>query len=249
MTLLDIRKRFIMTSGRYDLVVDATNYADNGADFYIQSGQKYLDRKINIHKAWGKVFEDVVAGDYSLNFQSCRAIKEIWIADTESRTQLEQVPMKDLRGTDEATGENNFVKPFADTTQGRPLYFSPALLRRMPEGETFTDSDLITSYLDTQNIYDPSYNGIIFMPPADGAYEIEIVGLFYSKKLTEDTHTNVWTEEYPNLLIMSALRQLEVFFRGSKSVTAWDQAIADELLDVEKDLVEEEINQVTKLEG
>jgi len=39
----DTRKKFVTDSGRYDLVVDTTTWADNGADFFLESGEKYLN--------------------------------------------------------------------------------------------------------------------------------------------------------------------------------------------------------------
>lgn len=250
MNLLQVREQFVKISGRYDLVDDTTDYGDKGANFYIQQGQNYLDRRINLDKTWGRIFVDIAADDFKVEFQSCRAIKEVWVMDSTSRLRLDQIPMEELRGTDEKTGVNNFVKPFASMTTDKPKYYYPAKLRRMPEGGDFSgDSATIASYLDTKTTYDSTYNGIVFLPPADAAYVIEIIGRFYSKTLSLDADVNVWSEVYPNLLIMSALRQLETMFRGAKSVDAWTKSIDAEIVDVEKDLIEEEINQVNQMDG
>jgi len=58
MNLLEIRTEFIKQSGRYDLVTDATSWADNGANFYINSGQDYLDVKgVKVPESEGRLFK------------------------------------------------------------------------------------------------------------------------------------------------------------------------------------------------
>ena len=46
MNLLEIREQFIKLSGRFDLVVDTSDYEDNGANFYINGGQQLIDQLI-----------------------------------------------------------------------------------------------------------------------------------------------------------------------------------------------------------
>lgn len=250
MNLLQLRTQLIKISGRYDLVVDNVDFADNGANFYIQQGQNYLDRKLNIGKTWGRLFIDLDIGDFKVEFQNCRAIKEVWIMDSTSRLKLTQVSMADLRGTDAKTGTNNFVEPFAEITKSKPKYFCPAKLRRVPESEDGSgDSDTIKAYLDTISPYDSTYNGVIFLPPADETYSLEVIGLFYSELLSDNTDNNIWTDVYPNLLIMSAMRQMEIMYRNTEGVRDWTLALDAELVDLEKDAIEQEINDVTKLEG
>ena len=49
MNYKDVRDKFVEISGRYDLIT-ATN-EDNGADFFLNAGQKYLDRFLDAGKA------------------------------------------------------------------------------------------------------------------------------------------------------------------------------------------------------
>jgi len=83
MSLLEVRTQLIKITGRYDLVVDAVDYADNGADFYINAGQLWLDRRETHKKSFSRVFETVSAGEWYLTFQLCRAIKEVWISNSD----------------------------------------------------------------------------------------------------------------------------------------------------------------------
>ena len=65
MSLLDVRKQFIATSGRLNLVVDTVDYIDDGANYYIQNGQKWLERQIEFLPQKGKVFRKLESGKYA----------------------------------------------------------------------------------------------------------------------------------------------------------------------------------------
>ena len=54
MNLLQIRTKFRDISGRFDLV--NSDYSDNGADFYINEGRKFLDRLGEVQKSWASCF-------------------------------------------------------------------------------------------------------------------------------------------------------------------------------------------------
>ena len=60
-TLKDIRTLFVKRTGRYDLVVNTTDWADNGADAYILAGSKMLDRREEHEFSKAKHYEDGAA--------------------------------------------------------------------------------------------------------------------------------------------------------------------------------------------
>jgi len=250
MNLLDIRKQFVKISGRYDLVVDTEDYEDNGADFYITEGQKSLERRINFNPAVGKLFMDITAGGYKVNFQNCRAIQEVWILSEESRTELILLDDYALRGIHQKFVENMYTTPLSSMERGRPLYYYPTNFRRVPDSGTFAgDSAVLSSYLDTITPTDSTASGLILLPSPDSGYSIEIKGLFYNPVLAADEDTNCWTVSYSSLLVMAALRHLEIMFRGSKAASAWESLIEAEILNLEKDAIEQEISQIDTLEG
>ena len=72
MTLLELRTQFRTESGRHDLVTDA--FADSGADFYINAGQRYMDRLVNTPKSIVRVFRELAVGAYYVIFPYCRAM-------------------------------------------------------------------------------------------------------------------------------------------------------------------------------
>jgi hypothetical protein len=77
---------------------------------------------------------------------------------------------------------------------------------------------------------------------------VDIRGLFYTDQLTDDTDKSYWSEVHPDVLIMAAMRMVEVVNRNSQGVNDWDMAIANAVSGIGKDLVEEEIAEVTQIQ-
>lgn len=249
MNLLQIRTQFVKISGRYDLVNPST-FADAGADFYIQQGQRSLERRLNIAPSIAKFYDDLTIGTYKVSVANCRAIQEVWIMNSESRTEVVKLGDYDLRAIHQKYITNMYTTPLSTMESGRPNYYYPTNLRRSPETEAGAgDSATLSSYIDTTYPYDSANTGIILFPRCDEAYGIEIKGLFYSPTLTTDVGTNLWSVSYPTLLIWAALRELEIMFRGSKTVSSWEGLIEGELIGIEKDAIEQEINSINVLEG
>ena len=249
MNLLQIRTQFVKISGRYDLVNPST-FADAGADFYIQQGQRSLERRLNINPTVAKFYDDLTVGQYKVSIPNCRAIQEVWILGSESRTEVEKLGDYDLRAIHQQFVSNMYTSPLSTMETGRPSHYYLTNLRRSPETEDGSgDSDTITSYLDTTYPFDPTNSGIILFPRCQEAYGIEVKGLFYSPTLSTNTDSNVWSANYPTLLIWSALRELEIMFRGSKTASSWEALIEGELIGIEKDAIEQEVNSINVLEG
>lgn len=251
MNLLEIRTQLVNESGRFDLVVDVTDYVDAGANFHITAGLKYLDRKVEWKNQKARNFQMVAANAYYVTFQHCRVIERVWCADTDSRLELLKVDMEDLRGTDYPSQINAFVKPFSATDTGRPLYYAPANLRTSPAqdraGMDITEG--YGNYMDVMLGESSTYNGVVFMAPADKAYMIEVEGKFLSAELTADLHENAWSIEHPEILIMAAMRNIEIMNRNSEGRKDWTGAIGEALFDLEKDFVDEESNAYDVMEG
>ena len=234
MTLLEVRTQLIKISGRYDLVVDATDYADNGADFYINAGQLWLDRLEDTKKSHSRIFESVTSGQWYKIFQLCTAIKEVWISNSDGeKWQLTKADFDILRAA--------YAEDPADVDNGDPLYYSPIYIRRSPEtsGKVTIDYFGTTEYSEESDHFE--YNGLVFLPPADGTYTIEIHGLFYNPKLEANDDENYWTEVNPLVLVMAASRALEIVYRNSEGVKDWESAIKSDLFGLGKDLAEEDV--------
>ena len=241
MDLLDIRKQFVKLSGRYDLIDDDIDWSDNGADFYIQAGQKYLDRLVTVPENTATIYLPLNANSYSLTFQySCRSIRDVYVNNSETRTRLEKVSLNDLKIYYE-----NLV---SEITTNTPLYYALADLRALKTSSKNTLGTFVNlTHEESETKYD--YRGIILMPPADEAFIVEISGLFLQNNLTVDTDNNWWTDQAPDLLIKAALYQLEVFSRGTENAKNWSRAIQAEVVELEKDFIDEEIVDVDAMKG
>lgn len=238
-TLLDVRTQFIKKSGRYDLVTDTTSYADNGADYYIQAGQKWLEKHVEFNGQTGKVFRKLATGKYALTFRDMRVIEQVYAADSTERGPLERIDYADLLEL--------YPKAFPLETQGEPKYWCPICVRSV-NMDNDDQREGIMDYMDVIENSD-SYNAIVIMPPADSNYHIEIKGKFASKKLTADEDSNWWSANEEFVLMLSALRALEVTYRNTQGVNDWTNAIMSELFGIEKDHVEDNTYHINQLEG
>lgn len=242
MSLLEVRTQLVKITGRYDLVVDAVDYANNGADFYINAGQLWLDRLETIRKSYSRKFETVTSGQWYKVFQLCRSIKEVWISNSDGeKWKLTKRDFDVLRAA--------YAEDPANLDNGDPLYYSPIFIRTVPETASEVTIDYFGSTEYTESVDHFEYNGIVFLPPADGTYTLEIHGLFYNPKLSEDEDENYWTEVNPLVLVMAAARSIEVAYRNTEGVKDWEGAINSELFGLGKDLVEEQSAEADQMEG
>lgn len=249
MNLLDFRQLFKTTSGRYELVND--DGSDNGADFYINAGQRYLDRLIDIPQSIGRVFVDISAGDVLVKFNDCRSILEVWSQGLNDIGEMRRLPLtkysqQDLRGIDQKTLEEAYTGMYGDLTQDRPLYYTPARLRLITVGGM---SGGVGGFMDVLADGHQTYNGIVLLPPSDGDYSIEVVGKFYSATMLVDTDHTYWSDVHSNILLMSAMRQVEIMRRNTEGVKDWDNAIKAEVIGIDMDGVAEDCADVNQMEG
>lgn len=241
MNLLQIRQQFRELSGRFDLVNE--DGSDNGANFFINEGRKFLDRLDETQKSWASHFKILEPGAFSASFPYCRALKEVWIADTTNgRRQLEKKRLQDLI-------EGYLTGLPSSRNEGTPLYYSPCITRCIPEDAEAGDIGAFAGYVEVPAGNALEYNTILLNVPVQYQSMLDIRGLFYSMELTSDDDENYWSSVHPMLLIMSALRQLEVVNRNTQGVNDWTNAILSEMTQLGMDLVEELISEASQMEG
>lgn len=240
MSLITVRQKFAEFSGRYDLV-NPTTWADNGADFFIASGNRLLNRRFNIGKAVARFYKTLAAGDWYCLLPRCRAVQQVWVSDDEEKLQLGRRDLAEIKAL--------YNEPPGDLDQETPLYYSPTTIRTVPKNDPIIiDVFGTTDYEDTESDHFV-YNCIIFMPPADGVYRLEVFGLFYEIDLSSDDDENFWTEVNPDLLLYAALYSLETFYRNKEGAAAWYESMMREVSEIDKDSVEEETAEVSQIEG
>jgi len=179
---------------------------------------------------------------FSAQFPYCRAIKEVWAATTSERWQLEKMDLQDL------ISSYMSELPSARST-GTPLYYSPGLTRYVPEDETADSFESFIGWVDIPSGSAYEYNVVLLNVPTSERLILEIKGLFYTMKLTADTDENYWSEAHPMLLIMAAMRQIEIVNGNTQGVNDWTNAIVTEMRQLGMDLVEELIAEVSCMEG
>lgn len=238
MNLLQVRTKFRELSGRFDLV--NSDNSDNGADFFIFEGQKFLDRLDETQKSWASCFRFVEIGKYAASVPYSRAIKEVWAASTTARWQLEKKNLQDL------ISEYLMGDPAARST-GTPLYYSPTLTRYIPQDAVAADFESFVQWVEIPaNAHE--YNTILLDVPVSAKIVLEVKGLFYTPQLVNNTDQNYWSVNHPLLLIMAALRQTEVVNRNTQGVNDWSAAIKEEMTQLGFDLVEELIAEASEME-
>lgn len=243
MNLLEIRQQFAKESGRNDLV--NPDGSDNGANFHINAGMRYLDRKVETPKSGGRVFRIVPIGAYHVSFQQCRSINEVWAASatTMEKWQLEKLSIQDFRTA--------YPDMWGQVETGVPTYYTPAFFRTVPSIEKLgmNNFEAILGFADVMLSKSHEYNGILFAPPTDEQIQIEVWGRFYTDKMLLETDENYWSMIHPELLVAAACRSLEVFSRNRQGREDWEVAIEQMLLDIDKDNVDEDVSEVDQMEG
>lgn len=238
MNLLQMRRKFSDLSGRHDLVND--DYSDNGVDFFINEGRKFLDRLDETQKSWAIKLCPLVTGASYATFPYCRAIKEVWAANsTEGRWQLTKKDLQDLM-------DGYLMTLPVETESGTPLYYSPCITRSIPKSATVASFESLMGYVEVAN---SNYNAILINVPSSADITLIINGLFYSDELTEDDDVNYWSEVHPMLLYMSTMRQIEIVNRSTQGVNDWTSSILSEMKQLGMDLVDELISEVDQMEG
>jgi len=240
MNLLQQRTLFRTLSGRFDLV--NADFTDNGADFFINEGRKYLDRLDETQKSWASCFRIIEVNGYSASIVTCRAIKEVWAATSSEKWQLEKKSLQDL------ISSHLTVLP-GERTSGSPAYYSPAVTRYIPEDAEIGTFEAFLGWVDIPIGPAHEYNTILLSIPVSEKTMLDVKGLFYSHELVNDTDTNYWSSQHPMLLHMAAMRYIEINNRNTQGVRDWEGSITTDMKQLGMDLVEELIAEVSQMGG
>lgn len=240
MNLLEIRAKFRDISGRYDLVND--DLSDNGADFFINEGSKYLDRLIETQKSPASFMSIIAAGTWSIQFPHARAVKEVWITTAEGRIQLTKLKLQDMIAT-------YFASLPAEFENGTPEYYSPIISRYIPETISAETLATFASYVGIITSEGNDYNAITLSCPVDQNTLVEIYGLFYNRELTSDEDENFWSTTHPMMLIQAAIRQTYVTSGNAAMLKIMESNILSEATRIDMDTVEQAIAEADQMEG
>ena len=234
MDLLDLRQAFVRRSGRYDLVVDpngaAPDWTDNGANYYLNLAIKWLDKKQLAPQSERRVYKAIESGDVGVSLTRCRAIKEVWVANADGRAPVERISFQEMRSA--------YWKVTADTVVNAPAVYTPARMRADVSELTVDQLAVLATWADLYDDDLTTDSGVLFYPPADGDYILEVFGLFRQAELSDDDDVNYWSIDEPEAVILAAMYWLEVSYRNTEGAKDWLAAIDEYLTGVDKDLVE-----------
>lgn len=254
MSLLEIRERVAREFGRHDFCTDfaGADYTDGSSgvsDAFINDGQRVLDRKANFVKGYSWLKKDVTAGIYKLNFRHCSAIKEVWAMNADTDRYK-------LRKRDLSWVRNEYGEAYANLTQGDPSDYSPLIVNLVPDQIALKTTDYTDEFTydheeilfaDTADHF--LYSGIMFMPPVDETFTISVLGRFWSPPLSSDTDETFWTEVHPDILSLATMYCIERTYRNREGMADYMSTIMDAIGDIDRNLVEQEVQDKDSMEG
>lgn len=237
MTLAEIRQKFIELSGRFDLIKpDGT---DNGADFFINAGQRWLDRQLDTGKCEATYYKMLDEGDSPIiQIQQARAIKEVYVTLTDGkRWQLNKGTRQDTRAAKGLT--------IGAMDSGPPRMYYPSSLRQHHN----SDTELAPLLLDDTVSDSDGVSGIVLIPRPGVDCLLEIVGLFYSRPLVNEDHQTFWSVVHPDLLILASLARIEAFFRNFTGVKDYMASLQSDVAGIDMDAVAQQIVDIDQMRG
>jgi len=216
--LLGIRQKFIELSGRINLASTAvTDYdTDAGADFFIRGGSLDLDLEQDNLMSWAEHQEALAIGEYDIQIDYCKNVQEAYYLNADGK----MMPLT-------KKSYNYLIDEYPElgnTDSGAPLYWAPYPTRRVP----------------AQIISGRAVNviSVMIMPPTDEAITVSLYTKSYSYPLTDNDDENFWSLNFPHILILAALRNLEGFYRNTQGYKDYDAIIDAKLIGLDKDLAE-----------
>lgn len=236
MDLLAIRKQFIEQSGRHDLVVDLTDYADNGADYYINAASRELDTEIfQVLGAKGVHYAVIDPSSAFVPLPRCRTIEYVWVVDGNGRGLLTYLSFPSLRN-------------LGALDDGLPRYYAPVNTNQVPAFSTLSQSD--QDYIKgLTTVYESDYRGIAIAPHNLTKMMVEVQGMFYSAALSVDGDENYWTSAHPDILIKAGMRELERSYRNRQGAEDLSLAISEQLSKLDMDLAMDQASKTDQMRG
>ena len=225
-TIVELRLLFADRSGDINIL-------DADIDRYVNSGIELLDTLTEFSHAPAKYYGELAIGDSFHNFGSrSRVVKEVWILEEDgTRSKLEKVTHAELMER---------YSPPNDVDAGKPLYYAININRAFPT--SFDETTLPAAFqpfIDTVAA-DYSIDGVIFRPPADAIYVLEVIGKFHSPTLSDAYTENWWSVNYPDLTLLAAMYQLVTLYRNSEGAKDYMNTMATVINGISNDKAEED---------
>lgn len=236
MNLAEIRQKFLQVSGRTDLgngnnlsVVDSKysiakfetpvkfNTPIAGADFYINTAQKYLDNRIELPELKMLIVDELRVKESTFILPNVVRyfIQILWNSKVLERTNFDMRMLQQLPGS--------------------PYYWCISPMRTFGDKNNFLNfierKKLLVDSLAFQDFNKDENNCIcirIAPAPSDSGM-LSILVQAYSNPLVKDTDESIWSIKYPDLLVTSALYYLEKDYRNTEGAKDYNAAVEREI--------------------
>jgi hypothetical protein len=236
MNLGEIRQKFLQVSGRTDLgngnslgIVDSKysiakfeapvkfNSPIAGADFYINTAQKYLDNRIELQELKMLIVDEL------------RVKESTFILPNVIRYFVQ------VLWNDKVLERTNFDMRMLQQSTGVPYYWCISPMRTFGNKEKFLDfverKKLLTDVFAFQD-FNKDGNGctcVKISPSPSDSGMLSILAQAYSKPLVKDDDESIWSIKYPDLLVTTALYYLEKDYRNTEGAKDYNAAIEREI--------------------
>lgn len=232
MDYIDIRNEFKRLSGRYDL---EDNTVDTDMiDFFMNSAQRYLDRKLAAGKMEARFPIVLAPGDFIVRTEQIRSIKEVWATNSVgNRWELKRMTMNEFRWY--------FGKEYSLLTPGLPSKYAIGKFRPVPDNliPSANMQDVEDVIVSNENY---KYNGVIISPPTSEEITLTIWGLFYSPALSySKLSKSYWTENHSDMLIQAAMMKVSSFYGDPTRAEEHKKSLIEDLIGLDFDLVDENL--------
>lgn len=238
--LSEVRLEFVKTSGRYDLLVDGdlTDNTDNGANRFVNLGQRYLDRRITPAANDRRLMAVLASGEYLFEVTGLRFIKHLFVKTSTTGVNITRygMPIADFKAS--------YPDNPSEWDSGQPCYWAHNVIGLAPSqaeetSETFASAG-VQDYADITfgSAYDTE--GLIFYPKADASYTLDLWGQFWSPTLSEDSDVSFWSTNYDRLLSLAACYEEARDAGRQDRVEYWLATMGEEISEIVNDEIERE---------
>jgi len=224
MNLQQLRKKFVELSGNYHMVTDTQSYNDDGADFHIQGGQRFIENLLDMPRTSVRKVVTVEADQERAALPRGRYVRAVFIryeAEQDWR-RLTQMPYREY---EQHVNAGRLGK-------GKPAYWATPKAFEV-EYET---TDPQTGNPETT--YDLGVD--LFLHPApDQEAELRVEGSFRTLELEENEDENFWSRQYPGLLIQAAMYDVEKFYRNRAGMRDHLEAIQRQIQGMDDNIAQQ----------
>lgn len=267
MSIIDLRTEFKQLSGLIAL-------SNVECDKWINRGIRFLDLSANFPFSHGRQAQLVQAGQYQVDFQAmCRVIESVWVVNLQgvidpltniaqiigrTRVKLFIDPNKfkirhpNLSGETGSTPiEAAITVPIGVDTLSIPgglanydqWVETKAVGAPIADGSFYADGSIMADAKIQGNV-----RGLLFAPPADHEYMLEIFGKFFSVQLTDAIPDNQWSINYPDTVMAAALYKLQLIkYRNTEGAKDYLVDVTSTLSLLDRDSAEEDADIVDKM--